>query len=287
MKTPIVLDCDITLGVRGLDIGAGMALLYVLGIDSLDLLGVTTTFGAASVDIAHRQAKWMLRMLEREEIPVFSGAPGPQGGSTEAAHFLAKTIRQHPGEVSIVATGPLGNLSRAAQVYDGFFAHLRRIVCLGGWLHPPPRRRTEEIGFSRDPAAALAVLSSGCVPVVMTSELCSSVPFRRSVVARAGFWPAWLRDFVRREMRGPRWGGGLWQRYLPEVIPATYMVRPELFEDRTRSCAPGVDDLGRGEMPPADHGSGLRVNMPVRLRSPQSLALHVLEAWARAVGGPA
>ncbi len=67
----------------------------------------------------------------------------------------------------------------------------------------------------------------------------------------------------------------------------TYLVRPELFEDRTRPCAPGVDDLRRGEIPLAGHGGGARVNIPVRLRNPESLAEHVLEAWRRAVGGPA
>ena len=263
VKTPVILDYGSTSGAPSSGVGAGLALLYLLGDEGTDVLGVTTAFGHAKVDAVHRQTKWLLRMLGREEIPAFAGAPEPGWGSTEAAHFLAKTVRTHPGELMVVTLGPWSNLAAAAGIYEGFFPHLRKLVCLGGWAAEPTNHRgSEPDGAALDPAAALAVLSSGHVPVVVTEELYAAAAFPRSRFSR-GFWPTWLEDPVGRALRRPRLRRRLGRLNVPEVLPAVYVIRPELFEDRTRTFSPRTEDFERGVVEPVDPGKGVRINTPL------------------------
>ena len=57
-----------------------------------------------------------------------------------AALFMLRMVRQYPGEVSIVATGPLTNLA-LAQALDPAFATLaRELVYMGGSLNPRQQR---------------------------------------------------------------------------------------------------------------------------------------------------
>jgi len=66
MAQKVILDTDI-----GDDIDDAYALAFILGSPELDLLGVTTVFG--NVTARARQAKTILKLAGREEIPVAAG----------------------------------------------------------------------------------------------------------------------------------------------------------------------------------------------------------------------
>lgn len=44
----VLFDCDNTMGLPGRDVDDGLALLYLLGREDVDLKGVTTTYGNSS-----------------------------------------------------------------------------------------------------------------------------------------------------------------------------------------------------------------------------------------------
>lgn len=71
------------------------------------------------------------------------GNPSVVRASDEpAALFMLRMVRQYPGEVSIVATGPLTNLA-LAQALDPAFATLaRELVYMGGSLNPRQQRNS-------------------------------------------------------------------------------------------------------------------------------------------------
>lgn len=275
----MVLDCDAGFGKPGRDVGDALALAYLLGSRAVDLLGITTTFGVVPVDVAHREIRGLVGILGREEVPVFHGAPWPGHRPTEAAHFLARMVRERPGTLTVVATGPLSNLRAASDVHPGFFAETGRIVCSGGVLGLVRLGwgRIADRNLSLDPASAQAVLRSRRPVTILSAELCAKTALRRTDLRAAAPWPRWARRWLRGWMlrESLRYGGSglpLW-----DLLPAVYATRAELFEDRSISVLDSVEELSRGVLRTAGRPAGLTIGCPARVRDPAHLWRHVLE----------
>src|SRR6266446_4524941 len=119
----VIIDTDI-----GDDIDDAFAVALALRSPELQILGITTTFGDTET-----RAKLLDRFLAevgRPEIPVAAGASSPpksnftQRRYAEAAHFakpshpdavafLLDQIRRNPGQITLIAIGPLMNIGAA------------------------------------------------------------------------------------------------------------------------------------------------------------------------------
>jgi purine nucleosidase len=174
----VIIDTDI-----GDDIDDAFALALALKSPELKILGVTTAFG--DTELRARLVDRYLAAVGRKEIPVASGVATPHDNVfTQAAYaegeparkhadgvkFLLNEIRKHPGEVTIIAIGPEGNLAAAIQQDAETFRKVKRVVLMGGSVyrgygdeHRPPE---SEWNINRDPASAKALFTSG-VPIFM------------------------------------------------------------------------------------------------------------------------
>ncbi|MCC7264638.1 MAG: nucleoside hydrolase [Candidatus Latescibacteria bacterium] len=126
MSEKIILDTDI-----GSDIDDAVCLAYLLAQPRCQLLGITTVSG--QVEERARLASALCRHAG-QEIPIFPGAEAPLLGPQrqpkapqaqalsrwphqqqfppgQAVEFLRQTIRANPGEVTLLAIGPLTNLA--------------------------------------------------------------------------------------------------------------------------------------------------------------------------------
>jgi purine nucleosidase len=97
-----------------------------------------------------------------------------QRAAHDAAGFLLDQISAHPGQITLIAIGPLFNIQAAIERAPGIFRQLKRVVLMGGSVyrgydegktgaHRPP---DPEWNIARDPAGARALLAAG-VPVFM------------------------------------------------------------------------------------------------------------------------
>ena len=97
-----------------------------------------------------------------------AGAPRIKAAKESAASFLTRSVREHPGEVSIIAAGPLTNLAVAARLDPDFATNTKELLFMGGSFNPSaadnafaaeyanvPRR---EFNLRWDPEAAAIVL---------------------------------------------------------------------------------------------------------------------------------
>ena len=177
-KMKIILDTDI-----GDDIDDVYALALLATRPNVQLLGVTTAWGQTR-ERAELAAKF-LKVIGRTDVPVYVGrrgdakirdqylwAKGYTGRgikSEEAVAFLKRSIDQHPGEITIVAVGPLVNIGDLLSRYPDVKPKIKRIVIMGGAVHvgynnqSPP---VAEWNIKCDPAAARIVYGGG-VPLVM------------------------------------------------------------------------------------------------------------------------
>lgn len=148
MKTQILLDTDI-----GSDIDDAVCLAYLLANPNCHLLGITTVTGEP-VKRA-QMASALCKIAGREDIPIYPGAAdpiivplrqtrAPQAAVLdrwphqsdfprgEAVEFLRRTIRAHPGEVTLLAIGPLTNIGLLFKTDPEIPALLKSLVLMCG-----------------------------------------------------------------------------------------------------------------------------------------------------------
>ena len=187
-----------------------IAILLALAAPQVEVAGLTTVGGNVPRARATRNALALLQAAGRADIPVAAGAARPRSGrytpsvafhgpgglsarlpdssrpavSESAVDFLAREISSGNGEVSVVALGPLTNLSRLQDSHPGILEEARRIVVMGGAVETPgnvtPRA---EFNFHSDPLAAAQVLASGLTIELADLAACRQVGISREEAA--------------------------------------------------------------------------------------------------------
>jgi inosine-uridine nucleoside N-ribohydrolase len=144
-RMKVVLDTDI-----GTDIDDAWALGYALKSPSFDLLGVSVS--DADTPARARIACKLLHRLGRTDVPVAVGRQTPavppnrvdyqftwaedfqayKPATTPAVEFLADLIRKNPGEVTLIAVGPLQNIGDLVRLHPDVVPLVRRVVLMSG-----------------------------------------------------------------------------------------------------------------------------------------------------------
>lgn len=167
-----------------------MALYFALAHPAIEVVGITTTFGNVTVEQATANALY-LTDLAGKNITVAQGMAMPwrkpreappthihgvdglgnlpsrapvsaQRNPRSSAQFIVDQARARPGEITLVAVGPLGNLSLALKLEPGLPQLLREVVVMGGTvLEPGNVSPVAEANIWNDPHAADQVFSAG------------------------------------------------------------------------------------------------------------------------------
>src|SRR5258706_150180 len=147
MAHKVLFDTDI-----GSDIDDAVALAYLLAQPDCDLLGVTTVSGEP---IKRAQLASALCLNAGREVPIFPGREAPLLGAQrqplapqaaalarwphraefprgEAVEYMRQIIRAHPGEVTLLATGPLTNVAALFAADDEIPSLLRGLTLMCG-----------------------------------------------------------------------------------------------------------------------------------------------------------
>lgn len=177
-----------------MDPGIDDALGLILGLKSSEvrILGITTAAGNAPLEVTSANARRVLEYLNAESIRVAAGAAnplnhplddalsyhGPDGLANchlpapkvplhpdKAWNFLAQSVLDAPGEITLVATGPLTNVAHAFQLNPQLPGLLAKLILMGGAYGVTPfgkgnRTPYAEFNIWQDPEAAHIVFDS-------------------------------------------------------------------------------------------------------------------------------
>jgi purine nucleosidase len=284
----VVLDVDT--GIDDL-----VALLIAATAPELNLRGVTCVAGNVEIQHVARNTGKVLHLVGRGDVPVSIGAArplvrrlrtayethGPTGtgyvemrgedralGTTEytaipASRYVAAHVDRHPGEVSVVALGPLTNLGAAASEGVDLAAGLRELVWMGGTLED--RGNTTETGEWNacvDPEAAELCLARGAIDRIFPLDATQDVVFTMEDlrILPDTHLSGIVRDAIRFYVGFHRKADGIDGCYLHDPVTLiASLLRPDLVtESVTERLACDTSD------DPALAGSLYRTDAPDR-----------------------
>lgn len=240
----IIFDCDSTAGLPGKPMDDALALLYLLGRpEEAEILGVTCTFANGTAKEVYQSTSLLLQEIGRTDIPLLPGADAGEDPISPAARFIADTVNQRPGQITLVAIGSLTNLYGAWLLDHSIFDKVKQIVLMGGYTAPVyyHTRHLEELNFSMNPEAAACVLNNGRNISILTgnntldpsylpkeefiSKMCSGSKSGRYIAEKFGY---------RFDDKAVRDGDAA--SYCWDVVATVYLLHPELFEDIPVHC---------------------------------------------------
>ncbi len=189
----LIVDCDPGNGTPGADIDDGLALGLALRSPEIELEAVTVVAGNVPVDRGVECALEVLEAAGAEQVPVHRGAARPllqdpagwrarlddrqydplaqqlwrevlrigsrrTGHGTAAAHVLVDRVNEHPGEITVLAIGPLTNVATAMLLDHEWAEKVARVVVMGGAFDRP--NTLQELNAAYDPEATHLVFTS-------------------------------------------------------------------------------------------------------------------------------
>lgn len=242
------------------------ALFWALAAEEIQVEALTTVFGNVDVDTATKNARKIVTVANRAELPIWPGSARPLVGEPHfaehihragglgywdypdpaeperqgntAARAMVDAVMAEPGELTIMALGPLTNVASAITMEPEFAGSVRRIIYMGGaaltWGNVTP---VASANIYNDPEAAHIVVRSGAdltqvgldvsrkfsLPLEHIATLWeSNTPAGRALCQMIGY-PSHQDD--RDEM--PEWKReGM---HLNDVPCIAYAVNPEWF----------------------------------------------------------
>lgn len=175
----VIIDAD-----PGID--DAFAILLAAESRYIDLLGITIVAGNTGLENGIRNSFKILDMCNKDFIPVYKGAevslenrsieadyvhgkngfgdldyePIRRSTSGDAIEFLINTVNNNPGEISVIAVGPLTNVALAVMRDKNFAQNLKSLLIMGSAKVEGNVTKFAEFNFYQDPHAAKVVFDS-------------------------------------------------------------------------------------------------------------------------------
>lgn len=276
---PVIIDTD-----PGVD--DALAILFALVLPELEVAGITTVFGNADVATTTRNAFAVLDAAERPDIPVAAGAAAPLAGlfgrgvpqvhgadglgdggvsstrraaetaSVPAAEFIWQAVAARPGQVTVLALGPLTNLALALRLRPELPRLVGRVIVMGGnALVPGNATPCAEANMHSDPEAADLVLGAGWPVTMVGLDVTHKVNLPGSVINQitafkgapnallAGALPLYRSFFERTN--------GIDGIFLHDPSAVAFLVAPSLFKVESWPIRVETQGIGRGKTWPS------------------------------------
>lgn len=276
MTLPVLFDTD-----PGVD--DAMALLFLHRHPAVQLLGITTVFGNAGVETTTRNA---LVLADRFGIaaPVARGAAmplvrPPRGAAVEvhgddglgnlpeapttrrqpdarpAHRFIVDTLRAHPGEVTLLAVGPLTNLALALAEDPAITGLVKQVVVMGGAFgthgHGGNVSPVAEANVLCDPHAADAVFTAPwpvtIVGLDVTHEVLMDAASFERLRSQGGAAGAFLWECSHHYVGFYRRVVGVDGCFLHDASAVACVIEPGLFGTREGPVRVVGDGIAAGQ----------------------------------------
>lgn len=260
-----------------------MALVFQALHPDIELLGVTSVFGNATIETTTRNALYLTARFA-PGVPVARGAatplkkapPEPLGwihgdnglGNIElgayaeptpdprpAHRFIIDTVRAHPGEVTLLAVGPLTNLALALAEDPEVATLVKQVVIMGGafgtdGIHGNVTPAAEANIYG-DPHAADIVFGAAWPVAIVGLDVTQNTIMSRDYVAslrdRGGEAGRFLWDVSRHYEQFHQQTAQIEGLYTHDPSAVAYLVAPHLYTTRKGPVRVVTEGLTAGQ----------------------------------------
>ncbi|HEM6801567.1 TPA: nucleoside hydrolase [Citrobacter koseri] len=277
----VIIDCDPGNGIPGANIDDGFALALAIAAPQISLEMITTVAGNTPVEIGYAVAKDFVQQLGvpvsvyrgaaralredpqpwREKLDhgvdqyglrqLWADVPVPQTYQTTkplAPEAIGELICNNPGEITLVATGPLTNVAIALQLYPQLVHAVKNIVIMGGVFNVPGYLK--DTNFGLDPEAAHAVLTSGAPVTLVPMDVTTKTQMLHTDLDRLAAAENVLGRYLEKTIR-PWITYSMQTRNLPgcwihDVLTIAWLLDPSLAATTEDFLDVSLEGLTRG-----------------------------------------
>ena len=192
----------------------------------------------------------------------FEYAKGYETNPETAEEILAKTINENPGQISIVATGPLTNIASVLEKNPDFVKNVDELIIMGGDEGGGNITPYAEFNIYQDPEAAKKVFEAGFKKITMIGfnitkqiTLCPEV---EKFLKENGQDGNFIYDITRTTADLDRWKNKVDGASMNDILTLLYLLKEDnMF--KTKQADVDVDisqDETRGRTNIAEHEEG-------------------------------
>jgi inosine-uridine nucleoside N-ribohydrolase len=249
LRSPELKLIGITTAYGDTELRANLVDRYLVEVGRSDIpvdIGVPTPHTNVFTQAAYAKPKLSLMVRCALQSASESQVPTPQPEKDryevckkdryDGVGFLLRNAKEHPGEITLIAIGPLFNIQAAIERDPAAFRKLKRVVMMGGSIYrgydgqKGERRPPDaEWNIDRDPAGLKALLASG-VPIYMmpldSTQIHLEAPEREQIFAHGSPLTDQLTLLYHQWMAGSE--GHSPAPTLFDPVAVAYAVRPEL-----------------------------------------------------------
>ncbi|WP_251860454.1 nucleoside hydrolase [Clostridium sp. Marseille-Q2269] len=283
----IIYDCDNTMGLQHKDVDDGLTLMYLIGNENVELIGLTSTHGNGSVEEVHENNLRIMNLLDKEYKPIFKGGDLKNGRISEAAKFLAISASRYKGEITVLATGSMSNLYGAYLYDENFYKNVKSIVLMGGITKPLMISgvQVKELNLSCDYEASYSVLTSGADITILDGHVTLQALFREKELNL-------LKNSSNKILRSAYneiepWFNSMEKTFNIkgfcnwDAAAAMYITNKELFNENFVYINPNMEKLKSGMITLNKDNEGFKVNMPNNIIDVDKFNSILIENWAK------
>jgi inosine-uridine nucleoside N-ribohydrolase len=311
----LIIDADPGTGVAGSDVDDGLAIGLALNSPEIELLAVTVVAGNVPVEQGVQAALELLETAGASHIPVHRGADrpllqdprawrrlldirredptaqvlwrdAPPAATTlvpdpqPAARALVELVDAHPGEITVLAIGPLTNVATAILLDPEWQYKVGRVVWMGGAFELPDV--LQELNAAYDPEATHLVMTSDAPLLVIPLDVTLRTYMHIDEVARLEAAATPLARYLGRSVRP--WVTWLAARFgrdgcpLHDPLAMAAILDPGVVETRLRAAdieLTGRLTRGRTVAWDATNDELMQVVVPVPEERPVEIATSV------------
>lgn len=260
----LIIDTDPGMGSRGADPEDGLAILLALGSPEVHVEAITVVAGNVPTSHSWSNLHRLLALAGHSDVPVHAGAAAPlnrdripqnaglrmregleRDGPTvplpdedgDAAELIRRAVRAAPGEITLVAIGPLTNVARAIRSDPSVAAAMRKLVLMGGTVGTAGNiTPAAEFNIWMDPEAADIVFRSGAPITMVGLDVCHRTHFDLSDVAAlrgTGDLAEFVADAAADWIEARRRLSGDDDLHLYDSLVVAAAIHPDLVETRS------------------------------------------------------
>ncbi|WP_253282992.1 nucleoside hydrolase [Cedecea davisae] len=305
----LIIDCDPGNGVAGANVDDGLALALALAAPEISLELITTVSGNTPSEVGYAVASDLVARLGmsvevargasraliepsapwREHLDhkvdkvglrhLWNGVSAPQINAATAplaVHKMGELICNNPGEITLIAIGPLTNVALALQLYPQMAAAVKQIVIMGGVFNV--EGYLKDTNFGVDPEAAHAVLTCGAKIILVPMDVTTQTMMTHQDLDKLATCDNRLSDFLVATIR-PWMDFSMQTRNLPgcwihDVLTVALLLESTLVN--------GVEDYVDVSLSGLSRGRTLRygpenLRLTVNVEPPQGKPVTILQ----------